>query len=205
MSQNTSGIRSILSLAGGYSLLQRVVGADRSRRILSESFIRATPGMRILDIGCGTGDILDYLPEVDYLGVDLNPRYIEAAIRRHGSQGAFLSRDIRDEDWSGNGDWDRVLAMGILHHLEDNEALHLLRVAKRRLKPDGKLVTFDSCFVPGQSLMARFLINQDRGRNTRSEGGYRDLASQVFDTVDLHIRQDLLHVPYTHAIMICSH
>ena len=37
---------------------------------------------RHLDIGCGPGDRLSSLPEVNYTGFDLDPNYIAAATRR---------------------------------------------------------------------------------------------------------------------------
>ena len=204
MSQITSGIRSVLSLPGSYSLLQRLVGAERSRRILCASYIQAVPGERVLDIGCGTADILDHLPAVDYSGFDLNPRYVASAQRRFGSRGVFKCEDVGDAALTEQGGFDVVLAIAILHHLDDQEVLGLFELAKKALRPGGRLVTFDSCYVEGQSRFAKFLIDRDRGRNTRSEAGYRGLAEQVFSSVESHVRHDLLNVPYTHIILKCQ-
>src|SRR5579872_6038562 len=150
MAQTTSGLRSLLSLPSAYRLFQRMVGAPRTRRALAEEYIRAAPGDRILDIGCGTAEILEYLPEVDYVGFDLNARYIESARRRHAGRGTFFDGSVKDAAAGEIGAFDKVLALGILHHLDDTEVRDLFGLAKSRLKPGGCLITFDSCYREGQ-------------------------------------------------------
>jgi hypothetical protein len=91
-----------------------------------------------------------------------------------------------------------------LHHLADDEALALLRLARAALKPGGRFVTFDGCLVDGQSAFARFLLRRDRGRFVRHRDDYLRLASRVFPNVTASVRHDLLRLPYTHIILECS-
>ncbi|OGX06021.1 MAG: hypothetical protein A3G87_08400 [Omnitrophica bacterium RIFCSPLOWO2_12_FULL_50_11] len=74
----------LLGVPAIYSFFRKFVGRDSVRRQYAEKYIRAQPGQRVLDIGCGTGDILDFLPDVDYVGFDMDPAYISAARQRHG-------------------------------------------------------------------------------------------------------------------------
>ena len=37
----------------------------------------------VLDVGCGPADVLRYLPEVDYVGIDRSSTYVPEASRRH--------------------------------------------------------------------------------------------------------------------------
>src|SRR4029077_4323462 len=84
MSHRSTGLYRIFESAAVYERFQRLLGSDAARRRFVLDFLRPCPGARILDIGCGTGAILDHLPpNVDYVGYDLNPRYIEDARRRH--------------------------------------------------------------------------------------------------------------------------
>ena len=96
-----------------------------------------------------------------------------------------------------------VLAVGVLHHLDDSESISLLKLAYTALKEGGRLVTYDGCYVEGQSKMAQFIISQDRGRYIRKKGEYYNLACQVFKNVKQDLRHDLLRIPYTHLIMEC--
>ena len=204
MAQTTDGVRSLLSFPAAHRLFQALAGAPRARRVLADEYIRARAGEKVLDIGCGTADILGYLPEVDYVGFDQNESYIRAARETFGARGRFVGRDVNEVAPGSLGSFDAVLALGILHHLEDPEAMKLFEIAKSCLKHGGRLITFDSCYQEGQSPAARFFIDRDRGRNTRTEAGYARLASGVFGTVRTAVRHDLLNIPYTHVVLVCT-
>ena len=71
--QKTTGIYSVLSSASAYELFITLIGGKRKRSILVEKYIRPEKGMKILDCGCGPAKIVEFLPDVDYLGIDLSP------------------------------------------------------------------------------------------------------------------------------------
>jgi hypothetical protein len=71
------------------------------------------------------------------------------------------------------------------------------------LRPGGRMITNDGCYVPGQSQTKRFLLSRDRGRYVRTEDQYLELAREYFDEVKPHIREDVLRIPYTHLILEC--
>ncbi|RYE84967.1 MAG: class I SAM-dependent methyltransferase, partial [Myxococcales bacterium] len=84
MSQVTTGLRSLLSHPIVYDSFQRILGDASARRRFSRDHLRPRPGDVLVDIGCGTAEILRYLPGgVRYYGFDLSPEYIEAARERH--------------------------------------------------------------------------------------------------------------------------
>jgi SAM-dependent methyltransferase len=203
MSQITSGIRSILSKPSVYDLFQDMVGAGHWRRDFVRRFVRARPNDRVLDIGCGTARILDFLPKVDYLGFDASPAYIESARSRYAGRGDFFCALVDDAVLEQVGQFDLVLASGLFHHLDDEQANGLLRIAISALNRGGRLVTIDPCFAEGQSRVARFLISHDRGRNVRTAEEYAVVAHTVFPRVDgqiVHRRW----LPYTHWVMECQ-
>ena len=201
MSQVTHGVRSILSHPAIYDLTQNILGAGRSRKKLVRDYIRAKPGDQLLDIGCGTAELLPYLPgNIDYVGFDLSPRYIEAARSKYGARARFECMDIADfSDDLVKGGADIVLAIGILHHLEDTLAHALIHTAWSKLRPGGRLITLDGTLTDTQSALARSLILRDRGQNIRTPDGYRALAGEDFSSMDLTVREDMLFVPYTHC------
>ena len=205
MDQDNSGLRSLLSSPMFFNLLQNIVGAGRFRRVYVREFIRPAPGARILDIGCGTGAILDHLPrEIEYEGYDLAQEYIEYAQRKYAERGRFFCERVSRLSIRQPHSFDIVLASALLHHLNDEEAKDLFRIAGLSLKPGGVLITYDNIFIEGQSRLARYFISQDRGQHVRTPSQYETLARTVFGRIETATRHNLLRIPYTHFFMTCS-
>src|SRR5687768_8485487 len=98
MSHHSSGLHRILDRPRIYDRLQRFLGAERARRRVVDEFFRPVRGAKLLDVGCGTGSLLDYLPEdIEYVGFDLNPAYIEAARERYGQRAKFFCVRVGSE------------------------------------------------------------------------------------------------------------
>src|SRR5579862_1980805 len=74
-------LRPVLELPWAYKMWNHLVGADSSRRELVERYIRPRQKDKILDIGCGSGNMVPYLPDTEYVGFDSNPDYIAQAQR----------------------------------------------------------------------------------------------------------------------------
>ncbi len=184
-----------------YNLFQDLVGRRRVYRLLIRDYFQPQPDERVLDIGCGPGDLLEFLPDAEYVGFDLSEPYIEAAQRRFGNRGEFYCQRAGVESFEGVEPFDLAVAIGLLHHLDDDEATHLIRVTHDSLREGGRLVTIDPCRADGQSRIARWFIDRDRGQNIRTAGDYEALARGVFDERAVVLRHDLLRIPYTHCIM----
>ena len=195
-------LRSALSIPTAYQFWGNLVGGPACARVFVNEYVQPRIGARILDIGCGPGSIVGYLPPSEYLGFDLSPRYIEQAKRRFPNA-HFVCERVSQFSLAKEQNFDVVLAVGIIHHLDDAEAGQLFQIAYRALKEGGKLVTFDGVYADGQSTAARWLLARDRGEYVRSEREYVAIASQVFSKVRPSVRHDLLRIPYTHLILEC--
>lgn len=194
-------LRKILARPAVYRVFGELVGAEPGRRRFVREHVRARPGDRVLDIGCGPADILPHLPAVEYVGFDANPDYITSARARHGSRGTFHCARVEEKTLAEHAGFDIVLAIGLLHHLTDEEATHLCRLAYAALRPGGRFVTLDGCWTDRQSRAARYLLSRDRGEHVRTPEAYELLARTVFPSVVRTVKEDMLRLPYTHAIL----
>jgi 2-polyprenyl-3-methyl-5-hydroxy-6-metoxy-1,4-benzoquinol methylase len=186
-----------------YRLSQRVAGGRGAyhRRLVHE-FLKIQPGDRVLDIGCGPADVLDEMPEdVDYHGFDLSEEYVAAARARHPARGQFAVRPVSPEAAHDLGPFDVVMAIGVVHHLTDEDAAALFAVAAKVLRPGGRVLTCDGAFVPGQHPIARVLLKLDRGRYVRTPEAYLTIARQYFPSSTVRITHDLGAIPYTHCVL----
>ena len=195
--------QSVMELAAVYRGIQRLLGGEAVHRYFVDCHVRPRPGDRLLDIGCGPAQILEWLTQVGYVGVDLNPRYIATAQARYGERGTFVCQSVAQMAVEQPHSFDLVMAHGLIHHLDNSEAQQLFETAALALKPGGRFVTLDGCFVPGQSKVARWLLRNDRGQFVRTAEDYLTLANRVFSEVHPTIRHDLLRTPYTHIVMEC--
>ena len=75
-----------------YLLCQRVIGAIHSRQGYIEEYVRPIPNQRVLDVGCGPGYVVEYFPKSDYIGLDINERYIQYVSCRYGWKGQFFAK-----------------------------------------------------------------------------------------------------------------
>lgn len=184
-----------------YNLLQRAVGSDRVWKVFVGEHLRPRPGMRVLDIGCGPAEVLSYIREVEYLGIEPHKPYVDGARRRYGVGGRFRQARVEELVAEGEAPFDAVLLLGVLHHLDDADAAAVLASARRLVAPGGRLLTLDGCYAPGQSRVTRALFWADRGDFTRDEAGYRRLVEAEFGAVRSSLRHDLLRLPYTYLIV----
>lgn len=201
---NKFSLRNILSNSFVYWSYQKLVGGHKARRLFIENVVKPIKGNKILDIGCGPGNIIDFLPDVNYYGFDSEANYIASANHNFGDRGTFICATMNAFSVPNPGTFDIVIASGILHHLNDNEAKTLFQIASQALKPNGRLVTLDGCFVSEQNKISRLLLKYDRGKFIREQNAYEKLAHESFINIVSNIEEHYFNVPYTLLIMNCK-
>ena len=196
-------MKSLLKHPAAYLTFQSMMGAKRSRKRCIEVYARPSKGERVLDVGCGPGFVIEYLPEVDYVGTDIHQTYIAHAKKRYGSRGEFHCLELSAGNVDQFGQFDLVLLNGVLHHIDDNGVTELLGLLCKNLTDKGRAITLDGCFREKMSPISRYLIRNDRGQYVRNEEGYVRLAEAAFGDVTIHHRNDLFKVPCDALVIVC--
>jgi SAM-dependent methyltransferase len=201
MSQRTTGLYRAITYPRVYKTLMEVLGADAALRRWAE-ILAVKPGIKMLDVGCGTANVRAYLPDIDYVGIDLNPKHIAFAKQRYGNSGTFLVGDA--SSLKEKGSFDLISASALLHHLDDEQARQFFESLVPLLRPNGRIVTLDPVWLPQQRVIGRMLKAIDSGKNIRTEDGYQALLRDLPLTVQSETLHDLLRIPYDHFVMIIS-
>jgi SAM-dependent methyltransferase len=135
---------------------------------------------RVLDVGCGPGTNARYFAHCSYLGVDINPDYIQDGRRRYGRE--FVAADVRTYQPPADARFDFVLVNSLLHHLNTDEVQSILAHLSPVLTEDGHVHILE-LVMPSQPSIARVLARWDRGKFARSQAEWSRLLSSMFEPV----------------------
>lgn len=188
-------MKQLLGNVRAYIALQKTLGADRLRYAALDA-AAIQPGESVLDIGCGPAYYLDRLPQdVTYHGFDTSQPYLDWAGEKFAGRPAHFHHGIFDEAAARDlPEFDVVLMLGLLHHVDDAHASDLMRLCADKLRPGGRLVTVDTCYAPGQGRISKWISDNDRGEHVRDGEGFLQLARQSFEKVDGRYL-DIMRVP----------
>ena len=180
-------------------LMGFILGANTYSTLVNE-YIQPMPGISVLDVGCGPAEILELLQDVNYIGLDHNPNYIATATKKYGAKGTFICAGVDQLNDFGLKTFDRIIILGVMHHLDDAQLAKLMMSLKDRLNQGGTLITFDVAYEDKQNLIAKLLAKNDRGKFVRTKEQYLKFIQVSFKNEQADIRHDLLRVPYTHLL-----
>lgn len=143
---------SVIHWANRYDWVVQIMGLGQARRLRRKTieFAQVAPGERVLDVGCGTGDLTLLAKEsagstAQVCGVDASPEMIEVACRKAVRQQAdvdFRVGVVEQLPYPDNS-FDVVLSSLMMHHLPADLKPKALAEIRRVLKPNGRVVIVD--------------------------------------------------------------
>jgi len=128
------------------SPLIRYIERKRVRRILA--LLAARPGDRVLEVGCGAGNILAQIAGDRRCGIDLAESLLAKAARRLAKRGALVQGDAEHLPFRDRA-WQRVYCSEVLEHIPSPSAA-LAEI--RRIVADGGVAVVS---VPNERLINR--------------------------------------------------
>lgn len=203
MSQRINQIYNFINSPLVYRIIQYIMSGTSFRNSIIKKNIKKS-NLKILDIGCGPAQILEQIPRCDYYGYDIDQRSIQYAKKKYRKKNYhFYCKKFNKTEIKKLPKFDFVIFFGILHHLSNKEADKMLTLCKRIMKKNSKLLTEDPILVEKQNIIAKFLIEKDRGINVRQKKEYINLLKKHFKKIKNKVTHQFF-IPYTWFTTICS-
>ncbi len=167
--------------AGGalslYDAMSRLGGRTAHRRLVAAADL--APGQTVLEIGCGTGNVLlaaaEAQPAATIVGLDPDAAALDRARAKAQRRGRAirLEQGFADDLPHADGSVDRVLSAFMFHHLAAETKAAMLGEVHRVLAPGGALLLVDFEGLPRPyRLLAPMLRLLGHGPGSHGHGGH---------------------------------
>ncbi|MFP1152245.1 class I SAM-dependent methyltransferase [Mycobacterium sherrisii] len=173
-----------------YDLIARLMGLHSVyRRLVAQAEI--TDGQRVLEIGCGTGNVSITAkrshPAAEVVGCDPDPRMVAVARRKAARiPGIRFEHGYAERLPYSDGEFDRVLSSMMLHHVSDDAKAAAAAEIFRVLRPGGRLQLVD---IAGErnsgGVLARLIRHNHHVAGNLGDAVPRLLRSAGFDCTQL--------------------
>lgn len=152
----------------------------RAQEKIIEKYFSDKNFASILDIGCGTGEFSSYFKPANYIGIDLEKKYLDFAKKNH--QGKFLLGDAKQLPFASKS-FPKILMIGILHHLDDLDCAQALQEAKRVLAQNGKILLMEDIKSANDAVLTKIIHFLDQGKWIRTKKTYRLWLKMDFEII----------------------
>lgn len=163
-----------------YDIIARLAGAAT----LHNAVVAAAelhPGMRVLDVGCGTGSLVITTrrrhPDVEVVGIDPDERALHRARRKARRAGLAVRFDhgYAQELPYPDASFERLLSSLMLHHVETSAQAAMFAEMRRVLVPGGQLVLADIARPVGPHALFGRLRRSNNHRRSHDHGQWGGL------------------------------
>ena len=149
-------MKRILEYPQIYNFYQFLIGSHSYLKNYKSKFLKLENGMKILDVGCGTSNILRFIDEkVEYFGVDCSKKYIDYCLKNFPEH-RFINQSIcKNLDIDEN--FDVIISKGVLAALSDVQLSEMLEVIVDLAKKNTKIILSDMNYKEEACWLQKFL------------------------------------------------
>ena len=183
--EDNSGWRKILSSGVVYKIAQFIFNEKKSKQFMLDNYVLPQgPNFNMLDIGCGPGNLLEFMPNnFNYIGFDVNENYILTAqakniARQNTTFILGFTEDMFDNAKLPDSSMDIAIVNGVFHHVTDAIASEMLDLAGKKLKKGGRMLVIEPSWFSNQSAFRKWVMSKDRGKNIKHELDWKSFFSE---------------------------
>ena len=156
--------------------LRKIVEVNfRTQKKMIGKYFESGPNECVLDLGCGTGEFSPSFSKSQYIGIDIDPKNIVYA--RNHYRGNFLVADGRRLPFPDES-FDKVLVVGVFHHLSTDDCRSVFKEIKRALKKGGRVLIMED--THSNRFIVRILQSVDQGAYIRDFSEWNSLLIDNF-------------------------
>lgn len=150
-------------LVYAYDQPQRLKAIDK---VLYRARISVGSGIQVLDVGCGTGDlVLEFAKRgADITGIDISSEVIDCARKRFSNFAnvKLLTEKIEDADFTSNS-FDLVTSVTVLQHVTEQQVFSkAIENIVRMIKENGYVIILETSPIRAKSITNRPFIIRTR-------------------------------------------
>ena len=168
----------------------------QQKKIIRERFLTSAGG-KVLDLGSGTGEFSPLFSNEGYSGIDIDPANIAFA-KTHYPGKEFRQGDARELP-SADDAFDKILVVGVLHHLSDDDCRKALSEMTRVLRKHGTLLVIED--TKYRSIVSKVLRAIDRGNHVRGFEEWEDMLGAYFTIRDSCMFRTGIGCPYSAFVL----
>lgn len=148
----------------------------RTQKRIIKKYFRARAGEKVLDLGCGTGEFSPYFSAEQYIGIDIDESNVKYAQQRHARK--FTVADGMNLPFADRA-FNKVLIVGVFHHLSGEDCEKVIAEIKRVLTPGGEILVMEdtASSLPWTKIMHAL----DQGAYIRSSAEWQRLWQRHFN------------------------
>jgi len=183
-----------------YKLFQFAVISNANKARICDEVLKPVGVKSVLDFGCGIGYHSEDFRDSEYLGIEPLSGCVDVANKMYKkSNRSFIVGDHETLKSIPDSSFELVIAIGVLHHIDNRVFSQFIEETYRILKPGGRLTTFDPVFHADQTKLSRWVVSRDRGIWVRSVDDYIQPIKKVFtNSLNSKIYSGLLRIPHDH-------
>ncbi len=196
-------MKRILKYACFFNLYQRLIGCRKYLKNYANNFVLAQSRQSILEIGCATGNIIEFFPKnIDYTGIDYSQSYINFAKNKYPEY-TFICQNAAEE-FILNKKFDVVICEAVLASISDSGSKKLLYNIKNHIHKNSRIIISDMNYSVSNTKLQNFFLRHERGNNLRNKDDYIKLISEFFKIDKITVLNDVYRIPYSKIIFECS-